>query len=278
MRDAGVIDPEDVVRCTDLPYGKQEDNLLDVYYPAGTTAKLPTILSIHGGGWFYGSKELYSHYCLRLAKRGFTVVNFDYRLAPEHRYPAPVEDTFQVMQWMQAHGEAYHMDLNNVFVVGDSAGGQIAFQALTILTNPKYAALCGLTPPENFSVRACGLNCGAYFIPPFNRFLTPEKASILFKFYFPEDYLPIVPQLRTHKYITKRFPPAFVMTSGNDYLKIMASPLYLLLRAKGVPARLKIFGTKKDKELGHVFHLNCKLPQADVCNDMQCQFFRDHMV
>ena len=100
-RDAGVIDPENMTRFTDMPYGAYPENLLDVYCPDGTQGVLPTIISIHGGGWFYGSKKLYSHYCLRLAKRGFTVVNFDYRLAPEHKYPAPLEDTCKVLFWMQ---------------------------------------------------------------------------------------------------------------------------------------------------------------------------------
>ena len=76
-RDAGVIAPENIVRHMDLPYGPHLENLLVVYYPEGTDRPLPTIVSIHGGGWFYGSKLLYSHYCLRLAERGFTVVNFD---------------------------------------------------------------------------------------------------------------------------------------------------------------------------------------------------------
>ena len=278
QRDAGLTAPEDVVRFTDLRYGHHPENLLDVYFPAGTSGVLPTIVSIHGGGWFYGSKELYSHYCMRLAQRGFTVVNFDYRLAPENKYPSPLEDTFQVFRWMQQQGQKYGIDLNNVFVVGDSAGGQIAFQALTILTNPDYAAMFDFAPPADFRVRACGLNCGAYFIPPFNRFLTPEKASVLFKFYFPENYLPIVPQLKTHKYVTRDFPPAFVMSAAHDYLKIMARPLHMLLRFRRVESKLHIFGTKKDTHMKHVFHLNCRLPEADVCNDMQCAFFRSHMM
>lgn len=277
LRDAGVIDPEDVVRCTDLAYGPYAENLLDVYYPAQTSGPLPTIINVHGGGWFYGSKALYSHYCLRLAQRGFAVVNFDYRLSPEHKYPAPLEDGCAVMAWMQLHAGEYPLDLNNVFLVGDSAGGQIGFQLLTMLTNPKYAALCGIAPPEGFRVNACCLNCGAYFIPPFNRFFPPEKASILFKFYLPEDYLPVMPQLKTHKYITGQFPPAYIMTAGNDYLKIMAAPLHFLLKRRKVETVLKVFGTKKDKEQKHVFHLNCHLPQAKECNDLQCGFFRAHL-
>jgi len=83
-RDAGLTVPEGLVRHLDIPYGEDPMQKLDVYYPEGTEKALPTIISIHGGGWFYGSKELYAHYCTRLAKRGFTVVNFNYRLAPEH--------------------------------------------------------------------------------------------------------------------------------------------------------------------------------------------------
>ena len=156
-RDAGLNIPEDVTRFVDLRYGEYAENLLDVYCPKGTDRPLPTIVSIHGGGWFYGDKELYSHYCMRLAQRGFTVVNFTYRLAPEYQYPAPLQDTCAVMHWMQAHGAEYFIDLQNVFMLGDSAGGQLCHQVLTMLTNPNYAALFDFGTPEGFSCRLTGL-------------------------------------------------------------------------------------------------------------------------
>ena len=275
-RDAGLTVPEGLTRHLDISYGPYTEHLLDVYYPVGTGSPLPTIVSIHGGGWFYGSKELYSHYCMRLALRGFTVVNFDYRLAPEYKYPAPVEDACNVLRWMQKNAKEYCIDLNNVFTVGDSAGGQIEFQLLTMLTNPDYAALFPFDAPEGFQVRGCGMNCGCYFIP-FSRLLSPKMMGPLFQAYFPEDYLPIVPQLKAQKYVTKDFPPAFVMSAKNDYLLMMASPLHRLLKRKGAESFLKIYGTKKQKDIGHVFHLNCRSSLADQCNDEQCAFFRAHM-
>lgn len=277
VRDEGVVDPENLTRYTDLPYGEYPENKLDVYCPAGTESPLPTIVNIHGGGWFYGSKLLYSHYCLKLAARGFTVVNFDYRLAPEYKYPAPLEDCCRVLEWMQANAAQYHIDLKNVFLVGDSAGGQIAFQLLTMLTNPAYRSLFSFCPPAAFRFNACALNCGCYFIP-ISRALPPKKMGILFDAYFPEDYLPWVPSLKAQKYMTKQFPPAFVMTSRNDYLRFMAPPLYWLLKRKGVESILRIYGKKSQKEIGHVFHLNCRSELADRCNDAQCDFFRAHLV
>ena len=276
IRDAGLTAPEGLIRHLDLRYGQHPENILDIYYPEGTEKPLPTILSVHGGGWFYGSKKLYSHYCMRLALRGFTVVNYDYRLAPEHKYPAPLEDACNVLRWMQAHADEYCIDLNNVFTVGDSAGGQIEYQLLTMLTNPEYAALFSFPVPDNFRIAGCGMNCGCYFVP-LSRLIPPKRMGVLFQAYFPEDYLPIVPQLKAGKYITKDFPPAFVMSAQYDYLKFMAKPLHRLLKRKGVESTLKIYGKKGEKEIGHVFHVNCKLPLADQCNDEQCAFFQAHM-
>lgn len=276
-RDAGLTDPEGLTRHCNLAYGPHRENLLDVYYPQDAQGLLPTIISIHGGGWVYGSKDLYSHYCLQLARRGFAVVNFDYRLAPEHKYPAPVEDSCNVLAWVRDNAQQYHIDRNNLFMVGDSAGGQLAFQVLTLLTNPNYGELFDFPVPEDVHINACGMNCGCYFMP-ISRLVPPQRAGAIFEAYFPQDYMPCVPSLKTQKYVTRAFPPAFVMTAKNDYLRIMARPLHLLLRFRGAESRLRIYGKKSQKHIGHVFHLNCRSELADRCNDEQCAFFREHLV
>ncbi|MBQ7859773.1 MAG: alpha/beta hydrolase [Faecalibacterium sp.] len=274
IRDAGLTVPEGIDRALDLAYGPDPKwHLLDIYTPAGATGPLPAIISIHGGGWIYGDKELYSHYCMRLAKRGFAVVNFNYRLAPQHQYPAPLQDTARLLHWLQQNAAMYHIDLNNLFMVGDSAGGQLCYQILTALTNPVYAALCSLQLPKGLQVRACGLNCGCYFIPP----LPPRWMGSMLGSYLPTPLRPVLPQLNTGKYLTAAFPPAFVMSAENDYLKFMAAPLHRLLCRRGVESELHIYGAKEQKEIGHVFHLNCRSALADRCNDEQCTFFRRHL-
>ena len=88
-RDAGLTTPDDIMRFDDISYGPYgKDNLLDIYVLKDTKTVRPTIVNIHGGGWVYGCKEIYQFYCMRLAERGFTVVNINYRLAPETRFPA----------------------------------------------------------------------------------------------------------------------------------------------------------------------------------------------
>ena len=88
-RDEGLSVPADIVRFDDILYGDDKKfrkwQFLDVYRPKEIPLKekIPVIVSVHGGAWVYGDKDVYQWYCMRLAQRGFAVVNFSYRLAPE---------------------------------------------------------------------------------------------------------------------------------------------------------------------------------------------------
>lgn len=106
IRDAGLTVPADVECFRDIVYGEDEKwQSLDVYRPKDRAGELlPVIVSVHGGGWVYGDKERYQYYCMSLAQRGFAVVNFTYRLAPENKYPASLEDTNLVFKWVLEHG------------------------------------------------------------------------------------------------------------------------------------------------------------------------------
>ena len=281
-RDRGLTTPENIVRHDDISYGSYgEWNLLDIYYTNDTTDPKPAIVSIHGGGWVYGTKEVYQHYCMKLAQRGFTVVNFNYRLAPENPYPAALEDINQVFFYLEQHGEEYYVDVNNLFVVGDSAGAQLASQYLAALTNPEYAKLLELEIPR-VTVRAAALNCGIYDI----KNLGLQVAELADRI---REYMDGDPEKRkgmgrgswdsmdVMKYITGNFPPAFVMSAYYDFLKKYAKPMYEHLTGLGIECRFEIYGTKEQKHMGHVFHVDCKSDEADKCNDEECAFFREYI-
>ena len=272
-RDAAIPLPKGVTICADIryaPHGKE--GLLDVYYPEGTTEKLPTIVSIHGGGYVYGSKAIYQRYCMDLARRGFTVVNFNYRLAPRNRFPAPLEDTNAVMHWICANGEMYHMDTDKIFLVGDSAGAQLASQYGAIYSNPQYASLFGLSVPS-LHLRALGLNCGLYDTSKFVAF--PRKS--LERDYLGNKIPADDPRLFVLKAIGSNYPPTHITTATHDFLKDNAQPMYYLLKEKGIEAQWKCYERPDGGELGHVFHVNILLPEAVQCNDDQCDFFRRYL-
>ena len=272
IRDAGLTTPEDIVRYDDIVYGTDPEwQSLDVYRPkAADGKKLPVIVSVHGGGWVYGDKERYQFYCMNLAQRGFAVVNFTYRLAPENKFPASLEDTNSVFTWILAHGEEYNFDLEHIFGVGDSAGAHNLGLYSSICTNPKYADEYDFEPPKGFAPTAIALNCGAYHIDITQKDLTTELMS---------DFLPdkgserelFLIDVATH--ITGDFPPTFFMTCTEDFLKDQAPIMSAKLLEKDVPFMFRYYGDK-DKRLPHVFHCDIRSVDAKLCNDEECEFFR----
>ena len=292
-RDAGLKAPEVVVRVTDLTYavgaeaganrvtgaeaapavganaGKLDpEQLLDIYYPAGTAEKLPIIVSVHGGAYMYGNKEVYQYYCMSLAQKGFTVVNLNYRLAPEHKFPDQLGDINSAMKFVCGRAGEYWGDLDNVFFVGDSAGAQMASQYLAAVTNPKYAQRLGLDVPE-FKVRAAALNCGMYE-------LDPVRDKMLIKCYLGSEEVMRSAKMDVLANITGDYPPCFVMTSTGDFLRGNAEPMGDFLTRRGVENEVHVYGTEEEP-LGHVFHCDVRNPIAAVCNEEECEFFRRHM-
>lgn len=275
-RDAGSTTPEDVIRCDDIPYGDDiQWQALDVYRPRAAEGEpLPVIVSVHGGGWVYGSKEVYQFYCMSLARRGFAVVNFSYRLAPEHKFPAPLEDTNAVFSWVLAHAGEYGFDPERIFAVGDSAGANTLGLYCAACADPAYAARYAFRLPEGFVPRAVALNCGQYRITP--RAVPTDLAHLLMADYLPKRGRPEELELiDVTAHITGRFPPVFLMTANGDFLKGQAPLLARALEAAGVPYVYRCYGDAGER-LGHVFHCDVRSQAAGLCNDDECAFFRGY--
>ena len=269
-RDAAIALPSGITECRNISYGCHgKDSLLDVYYPEGTSESLPTIVSIHGGGYVYGSKEIYRRYGMDMARRGFAFVNFNYRLAPKWKFPTPLADTNAVLEWVEKNHRRYHLDPSRIILLGDSAGAQLASQYAAIHTNPEYAALFGMKLPK-ITIRALGLFCGMYDMAA--RAAQPRKGLHL-------DYLGKTlraddPRFQVLDAVTEAYPPAFLATSCHDFLREEARPMHDFLTGKGIHSEYHCYGTEDARHVAHVFHVNILLPEAQQCNDDAAAFFK----
>lgn len=102
---------------------------LRVYRPAGTAnnTKLPAVAYIHGGGWVIGDLGTYDTLCRVLcAESGCAILSFEYRMAPEHKFPAAADDACAALGWMSKHADELGIDTSRLAVAGDSAGGNLA--------------------------------------------------------------------------------------------------------------------------------------------------------
>lgn len=98
-----------------------------VYRPRGSNAGLPGHVFVHGGGWWLGTLDHRDRLCAsRAVNVGCAVVSVAHRLAPEHRYPIPVEDVYAALVWVAANASELGIDEKRISIGGDSSGGNLA--------------------------------------------------------------------------------------------------------------------------------------------------------
>ena len=99
--------------------------LCDIYKPLGT-GPFPAVLAIHGGAWQHGSKIKMLRHAWKLAGAGYVVVAINYRLAPDHQFPAQIHDCKHAVRWIRSQSEKLDIDPDQIAVFGYSAGGHLA--------------------------------------------------------------------------------------------------------------------------------------------------------
>ncbi len=192
---------------------------LRLYRPAGPAERLlPAILFFHGGGFAIGSLEGYDLPCRYFcARTGCAVVAVDYRLAPEHKFPAAIDDGVASFRWLAAEGRALGLDPARIVIAGDSAGGTIAtVVAQEVRGSAQTPCLQWLIYPATdlAGERASHVSCSEGFL------LTRSDME-----WFRDQYLdglaqavdPRVSPLRAAS--LSDLPPALVFTAGFDPLR-----------------------------------------------------------
>ncbi len=274
LRDKDNVCPKGVCAELDLRYSDYEEfGLLDLYRPEDCIGKLPVMLSIHGGGYFYGDKELYRFFCMDIAARGFAVIDFNYRLAPEYRFPAPLEDINSVLAWAVVNADKYNLDVKNVFLAGDSAGAQLTSHYAAIWSNPSFATLFDFEVPE-VVIRGICPACGMYDL---KKRMDGLKEEGIMLDYFGGDFDCEDKRVEVLQNITKDYPPAFVFSSFCDFLYTECEPMAEFLKGKGVEAVSRIYGSPDKPEIGHVFHVDFRYPDGEAARSDQAEFMRQHI-
>jgi len=126
-----------------LPTGAPLAELM-LYRPAGVVGLPPVFVNLHGGGFAAGEWETDDPYCRLLADgAGCAVINLDYLLAPEHKFPEAIQQTYALLAWLQRHGSELGLDGDRLAVGGHSAGGGISAAVSLLATERAEVRLRG---------------------------------------------------------------------------------------------------------------------------------------
>ncbi|MDD7161021.1 MAG: alpha/beta hydrolase [Candidatus Ornithospirochaeta sp.] len=141
---------------TEIRYSENYPNsYLDITYPnKDKDPSNPTLIYFHGGGYFGGSKNVGDPLAGSdatallddICSEGFNLVNIDYVLVPEYHFPDPLIQANEAFRFLIENSEEYSLDMDNVVIMGSSAGAIITSQLGSIITNPDYAAALGISP------------------------------------------------------------------------------------------------------------------------------------
>lgn len=184
---------------------------------------LPVILYFHGGGFIWGDIDKFDAYCRKIAREtGTIVVSVGYRLAPEHPFPAAVNDAYAVLEWANSSIRDYGGNPEKIIVMGESAGANLA-AVVTIMSRDS----CG--PPVSAQVLCCPVATFREKIFPSRRYFMLEGKTYMisedYMYRCKESYLPDSIDL-SHPYISpleaeidNTFPPALVITAQVDPLR-----------------------------------------------------------
>lgn len=150
------LDPLSKVENLMIPVSQDEEIQCRVYIPEGQ-GPFPIFIYYHGGGWVLGDIESSDASCRMIANRtASVVVSVNYRLAPEYKFPTPVEDAYAALEWVYEKGISFNGDVTRLAVGGDSVGGNLA-TVVTMMARdrkgPDITAQVLIYPPTNLEFK-----------------------------------------------------------------------------------------------------------------------------
>ncbi|WP_016911994.1 alpha/beta hydrolase [Mammaliicoccus vitulinus] len=196
-----------------------KNNKLDIY-----RAKNPkgTIFYIHGGGFAFDDKSEREDFLYRYVKEGYNVVNVNYQLSPDIRYPETLKQVNQALTFVNKHSKEYNIDTHKMVFSGDSAGGQLSGQLINVLNDKNYADEVGINVSSNARMKpkgyiAIGALTNSQNIAHTQFFLTDWFFDTLGRSYFETtdvQHNSKAEQAGVINHVKKDFPPTFI-SDGN---------------------------------------------------------------
>ncbi len=212
-----------------------------IYTPEGE-APYPVLVYFHGGGWVLSNLDTHDMLCRKFTNRiGCIVVSVDYRLAPEHKFPAAVEDSYAAVQWVAENAHTFDGDATRIAVSGDSAGGNLSAVVTLLardLQGPSLAYQFLIYPATDYLGDA--VKRASYRENGDGYFLTLKGIERFLDHYLVKDEdgkdIRFAP-LRAES--LKGLPPALIITAEYDPLRDEGELYAERLREAGVPVTFK---------------------------------------
>ena len=249
---------------------------LDLWMPRNRTGRLPVVIYIHGGAFHYLSKETHWLMALYFARAGYIVANVEYRLAPEHPFPAAIHDVCHAAQWVRERIASYGGDPDRVAFAGESAGANLATSLTLACCQRRDEPWARDVFDSGLHPKLCLPACGVLQVTDIARLLEKRRVPAWVRMQLEEielGYLgrrpvggrvmeladPLLTLERDFK-AERPLPRFFTFAGKRDVLLEDSERLAKALKVLGVPCEFRVY----EHEI-HAFHAMLNRPAtADV--------------
>ena len=261
--------PMHEVRELSVPGGDGQAMKLRLYRPS-TAQSAPVMVYFHGGGWCIGTLDTHDNLCRHLARiTGMNVVSVDYRLAPEHVFPAALDDAYAATRWVADHAAELNCDASQLMVAGDSAGGNLA---IATCLRAKEDGWKGIAQQLLFyPVCDSRMDAPSHALYAQMPILTREAMAAMWRHYHPG--VPAHPLASIMQYPdVAALPPAVLVTAELDILRDEGEGFAKRLQQVGVPV-----STMRAEGMLHGFaNFSTLVPTVARLLEAACSRLRNH--
>lgn len=238
-----------ITTVKDIVYNEECSDVckLDLLYIPKEGKKYPVFMYIHGGGFIAGDKKHRRSFSSFVAEQGFFVVNINHGLCPDYKFPSFLSHPVKALNWIVANAEKYNLDMDNLFVGGDSSGGYISSMLGAMQSDSSLADKLGITPTPA-KIKGLLLISGSYDMAslvsgpvPFKiaaemgETITGVPKKSIYKNKAGLEGYQYYNELFPATYINEKFPASFIAHSTKDFFVPKQGENFIeLLKSKNI--------------------------------------------
>ncbi len=263
----------------DLEYNSAYKNgYMDIIAPKDVQGKQPVLVYAHGGYYVGGSKESAEPYCRMIAAEGFVVANINYNLAPQAKYPIQAKQTNEAIKFLCENAEKYHIDEDQIFIAGDSAGGHLASQMGAFYTNEALQAKMNFEPSITAEqLKGVLLLCGFYDGETVRDSKFPFLNTAMWSWTDVRKYEKYSrwDEISTINWVTENYPSTYITCGSDDPFYVQAEKMVMKLSNNEVETTAYL-PKSTNKKLKHEFQKDFSLKEATTAMNMVLSFMKSN--
>ncbi|HKL73861.1 MAG TPA: alpha/beta hydrolase [Clostridia bacterium] len=251
---------------------------MDIISPKDTNERLPLLVYLHGGYYVAGDKKGSEPYCRMIANEGYIVANVNYVLAPDAQYPAQAIQANEAINYLIENNSTYNIDINNVYIGGDSAGAHLSGYMGAYYTNPELTSKLDITPAiSQHQLKGVVLLCGFFDMFKVRETKFPFVNDAMWMLTGTKKYENYnrVNELNTIENVTANYPNTYLLCGDKDPFHPQNISMQEKLEENNVNVTAYLPTTNKNK-LKHEFQRNFDLEEANTAMTMLLNFLEIH--